>query len=65
MHHFLLTGSTGKLTLEVYYDLLWNAACQHDLNKSAGQKQRKAFISHQVHDSDEADYEFGEDSLND
>ena len=38
------TGFTRKLTFEVYYDLLWNTAYQHDLNKAAGQKQRKAFI---------------------
>ena len=42
------TGFTGKLTFEVHYGFLWNAAYQHDLNKSAGQNQRKAFISHQV-----------------
>ena len=38
-------GSTGKFTFEVYYDLLWNAAYQHDLNKATKQTQRKAFIS--------------------
>ena len=54
------TGSTGKLSFEVYYDLLWNAAYHHDLNKSAGQKQRKAFISHHIDNFDEADHEFGE-----
>ena len=59
------TGSTGKPTFEVYYDLLWNEAYQHDLNKTAGQKQRKAFISHQVDNFDESDHEFGEDNLND
>ena len=59
------TGSTGKLTFEVYYDLLWSAAYQHDLNRSAGKKQMKAFISHQVDNFDESDHEFGEDSLND
>ena len=42
------TGSTGKFTFEVYCDLLWNAAYQHDLNNAAGQKQRKTFISHQT-----------------
>ena len=45
--------------------MLWNAAYWHDLNKSAGQKQRRAFISHQVDNSDESDHEFGEDNLND
>ena len=59
------TGYIEKLTLEVYYDLLWNAAYQHDLNKSTGQKQRKAFISHQVDHFDESGHEFGEDNLND
>ena len=38
------TGSTGKFTFQVYYDLLWNAAYQHDLNKATKQTQRKAFI---------------------
>ena len=41
------TGLTGRFTFEVYYDLLWNAAYQHDLNKATKQTQRKAFISHQ------------------
>ena len=59
------TGSTGKLTFEVYDDLLWNAAYQHDINKAAGQELRKAFISHQVDHFDESDNEFGEDNLND
>ena len=59
------TGSTGKLTFEVDYDLLWNAAYQHDLNKAAGQKQRKDFISYQVDHFDESDHEFGEDSEED
>ena len=31
------TGSTGKFTSEVYYDLLWNAAYQHGLNKATKQ----------------------------
>ena len=59
------TGSTGKLTFEVYYDLLWNAGYQHYLNESLGQKQRKTCISHQVDNIDESDHEFGEDNLND
>ena len=32
------TGSTGKFTFEVYYDLLWNTAYQHDLNKTNAEK---------------------------
>ena len=60
-----MTGSTGKLTFEVYYKLLWNAAYQHGLNKSAGQAQRKASISHQVDHFDQSDHEFGEDNLKD
>ena len=59
------TGSTGRLTFEVYYVLLWNAAYHHDLNKATRQKQRKAFNSHQVDHIDESDHEFGEDILND
>ena len=50
---------------EVYYVLLWNATYQHDPNKAAGQKQRKAFISYQIDHFDETDHEFGEDNLND
>ena len=42
------TGSTGKFTVEVYYDLLWNATYQHDLNNAAGQKKRQAFISNKL-----------------
>ena len=56
-------GSTGKFTFEVYYDLLWNAAYQHDLNKATKQTQRKVFISHQndpcdalEHDPEEEDF---------
>ena len=60
------TGSTGRFTLEVYYNLLWDAAYQHDLNRATKQTQRKAFISHQDDPSD--DFEHGyeeEDSTND
>ena len=56
------TGSTGKFSFEVYYDLLWNAAYQHNLIKATKQMQRKAFISHQndpcgdfEHDPEEED----------
>ena len=35
------TGSTGKFTFEVYYDLIQNEAYQHDLNKAT--KQEKSF----------------------
>ena len=49
------TGSTGKFTFEVYYDLLWNAAYQHHLNNAAGQNKRQAFISQQVDSFDESD----------
>ena len=45
--------------------MLCNATYQHDLNKSAGQKQRKAFISHQVENYVESDHEFGGDNLSD
>ena len=57
------TGSTGKFTFAVYYDLLWNAAYQHDLNKATKQTQRKDFISHLndpcenfEHDPEEEDF---------
>ena len=32
--------STGKFIFEVYCDLLWNAAYQHDINNTTGQKKR-------------------------
>ena len=51
------TGSPGKFTFEVYYDLLWNAAYQHDLNKATKQTQRKAFISHQNDPCDDLEYD--------
>ena len=60
------TGSTGHFTFEVYYDLLWDAAYQYELNKATKQPQRKAFISHKGDPSD--GFEHGseeEDSTND
>ena len=60
------TGSTEQFTFEVYYDLLWDAAYQYDLNKTTKQPQRKSFISHQDDPSDV--FEHGseeEDSTND
>ena len=59
------TGSTGKLTLEVYYDLLWSAVYQHDLNKATKQPQRKAFISHQNDPSDDLEYDHDEEDSTD
>ena len=35
-------GSTGQLTFELYYELLWNAAHQYDLNKATKNSPRKA-----------------------
>ena len=46
------TGSTGKITIEVYYQLLWEAAYQYDLHKHTKQPPRKAFISHQDDQND-------------
>ena len=44
------TGSKGKFTLEVYYDLLWNAAYQHDLNNAAGKRKDKlSFLNKLIH----------------
>ena len=57
MIYFARTGSTGKFTLEIYYDLLWKAAYQHDLNKATKQTQRKAFISHQNDPCDDFEYD--------
>ena len=51
------TGSTGIFTFEVYYDLLWNASYQHDVNKATKQTQRKAFISHQNDPYDDFEYD--------
>ena len=55
-------GSTGKFTFEVYYDLLWNAAYQHDLKNAAGHKKMQGFISQQVDSFDESDPDPGEDT---
>ena len=59
------TGSTGKFTFEVYYDLLWNAAYHHDLNKATKQTQRKAFISHQNDPCDDLEYDPEEEDSTD
>ena len=61
------TGPTGKFTFEVYYDLLWNAAYQHDLNKATPTKQtkRKAFISHQNDPFDDLEYDPEEEDSTD
>ena len=56
------TGSTGKFTFEVYYDLLWNAAYRNDLNIASGHKKRQAFISQQVDSFDGSDHDPGEDT---
>ena len=56
------TGSTGKFTFEVHFDLLWKAAYQHDLNNAAGQKKRQAFISLQVDSFDESEHDPGKDT---
>ena len=40
--------------------MLWNAPYQHDPNNAAGQKQRKAYISHQVDPFDESKHDPGE-----
>ena len=59
-------GSTGKLTFEVHYDLLWNAAYQHDLHKTTKQTQRKVFISHQTDPCDNFEHDpEEEDSIDD
>ena len=34
-------GSTGQLPFELYYNLPWNAAYQHDLNKATTNLQEK------------------------
>ena len=51
------TGSPGKFTFEVYYDLVWNTAYQHNLNKATRQTQRKAFISHQNDPCDDFEHD--------
>ena len=49
------TRSTGKFTFEVYYDLLWNAAYQHDFNNATKETQRMALISHHNDPCDDFD----------
>ena len=59
------TGSTGKFTFEVYYDLLWNGAYQHDLNKTTKQPQSKALSSHQSDLADDLEYDPDEEESTD
>ena len=59
------TGSTGKFIFEVYCDLLWNAAYQHDLNKATKQTQRKGFISHQNDPCDDVEHDPEEEDTTD
>ena len=59
------TGSTEKFTFGVHYDLLWNAAYQHDFNKATKQTQRKAYISHQNDPCDDFEHDPEEDSTDD
>ena len=54
-----------KIHFCVYYDLLWNAAYQHDLNKATSQRQRKVFISHQNDPCDDFEHDPEEDSTDD
>ena len=42
-------GSTGQLSLELYYDLLWNAASQHDLNKDTKKPPKKVSSLTNIH----------------
>ena len=50
------TESTDALTFETYYNLLWDAARQYDLNQLKKGPQRKAFFSHQEEISDDDEY---------
>ena len=59
------TGSTGKFSFAVYYDLLWSAAYQHDLNKATKQPQRNPFISLQNDLSDDLEYDPDEEDSTD
>ena len=52
--------STGQLTFELYFDLLWNAASQHDLNKDTKTPPKKGFISDQYSPPDDLEYEYDE-----
>ena len=42
------TGSTGKFTFEVDYDLLWNGTYQHDLNNAAGERKGKILFPNKL-----------------
>ena len=50
------TDSTDALTFDTYYNLLWDAAHQYDLNQLKRGPQRKAFFSHQEEISDDDEY---------
>ena len=57
------TESTGALTFETYYNLLWDTAHQYDLNQLKKGPQRKAFFSHQEELSDDDEYANAEDQF--
>ena len=57
------TDSTDVLTLDTYYNLLWDAAHQYDLHPAKKGPQRKAFFSHQEEISDDDEYANAEEQF--
>ena len=60
------TDSTDTLTIETYYNLLWDAAHQYDLHHTKKGPQKKAFLSQHEEVNDEDEYIIEEEqSFND
>ena len=57
------TDSTDALTLDTYYNLLWDAAHQYDLHQVEKGSQRKAFFSQQEEISDDDEYANAEEQF--
>ena len=57
------TDSTEALTLDTYYNLLWNAAHQYDIHQVKKGPQRKAFSSQQEETSDDDEYANAEEQF--
>ena len=57
------TDSTDALSFDTYYNLLWDAAHQHDLHQVKKGPQRKAFFSQQEEISDDDAYANAEEQF--
>ena len=57
------TDSTEALTIDTYYNLLWDAAHQYDIHQIKKGPQRKAFSSQQEEISDDDEYANAEEQF--